>query len=198
MVCKMKGKGSGWRNESRRHSLARKGIRTIHFGAQGKNMDYSKWLQKVNITKEEHDKIIRYITAQNNYDYADFIGHSRLILNNKLHDIIWKQTGNYPDRSIQRDIHDFIQSLDLDSLINYGAITVFKINDGEEYPLAFGSNIRNPSGTHSRVLGSDDLLVLSRKTPNNTYWFIYKGERGKHTYGAYSGIDFDERLMRLI
>ena len=185
----------GWKGESRRHSLSRKGIKT--------NIDKTKRLSVRNFVARGVSvpvivAIKQHLKGLNEYQYQSFMGSKLLGLKNKLSDEYWKKEGKYPNRDKQKEIWDHVNSLDLDELIQMGVIQSFIVKKGMKYHLIFGSDIHNLSGTHSKTLGEGNIVVFDSIAPDGTTWFIHEGERGKHSeINSFSGLERDDRIEKV-
>ena len=188
---KMKKQGSGWTGESRRHSLARKGIKTadgIVFESMGKFFEVSPELEKM---------VLEHLKGLNEWEYLHFINNKKLGISNMEINKIWEKTGNYPDRNVQKEVWDKVNNMPLKEMIENGFISIYMVKPDKKYDLTFGSTTRNPSGTSYKVLKGGEILIHDSGSSDNTQWFIHEGKRGKSEYGAYGDVESDLRLVRI-
>lgn len=187
----MKGKGSGWKNESRRHSLARKGIKTadgIIFESMGKI---------ITITPETEKMVLDHLKGLNEWEYLHFINNKKLGIANMEINKVWEKTGKYPDRDVQKEIWDKAKNMTIKDMIENGFISIYMVKPDKKYDLTFGSTTRNPSGTSYKVLKGGEILIHESGSSDNTQWFIHEGKRGKSEYGAYGSLEDDLRLVKI-
>ena len=185
----------GWKGESRRHSLSRKGIKT--------NIDKTKRLSVRNFVSRGVSvpttiAIKQHLKGLNESEYRYFINGKLMGLHNKLSNEYWEKEGNYPNKEKRNEIWVYIESLDLDELIQMGVINSYVVQKGMNYNLIFGSDIHNLSGTHTNTLSEGDVIVFDSIAPDGTTWFIYEGDRGKHSeFNSYSSLERDNRLEKV-
>ena len=183
-----------WKNESRRHSLARKGVITgtnkrkhsalkYHFATGIKNPDLILAIEK-------------HIMGLNKWDMQDLLGSARSSEANKRVNALWKETGEYPSHSIRNQIYQEIKDLTITEMIEFGIIKAYMVKPNERYHITFGSTTRNISGTRRKILKEGDILVYQTTARDGTTWFYHEGERGKHDYGN-ARVWEDHRLEQL-
>jgi len=194
-----------WKGESRRHSLARKGVKTNVDNRR--QFDNSKLIGEGVYNKRTYLNIftnhIKNLRVEDAIMLRDIM-ESRLI--NALFDHQYRKTNNYPSRSEQKRIHQKIQLMDMDELVenlqkyqNYGTSNIYKVKDHAEYLIDIekqSTDIVHLGNTKKLRWG--DTLVYIQGSPDNTAWVIHKGLIGKHNYGAYGGIDKDPNLERML
>ena len=87
----MKGKGSGWKGESRRHSLARKGVKTVL--PDGRRFDVSKFVANGNYDywNQLYDTVMDYVKHYQN----DFLVHDKKFFDKGVNEFIlgMRETG---------------------------------------------------------------------------------------------------------
>ena len=100
----MKGKGSGWKGESRRHSLARKGVSTVI--DQDRRFDVSNFVARGLLTK--------IMDIIDKYEKKDYWGDEELI---KMKIAEWEQFGKpepHTPQSIRDELNDIMSEDRLD------------------------------------------------------------------------------------
>lgn len=166
-----------WKGESRRHSLARRGIKTIN--DKDRSLIFSNFYSRGIRNPLYITAIKQHLKGLSDYELNEFLSDKKLRLLNVLSDTYWKETGSYPDKNKRDDFWKEINELSINDLIENGSIQAYIVKPHERVRLTFGSDTQLPLGTHTKSIAQGNIIVYDGRASDGTTWFIYEGERAK-------------------